>query len=136
VRPDLKRRNGDATLTIVTNAINIAHELTGRSQFQLLVLGGVVRPAFYELIGSLAERNLAEMTLDEVILSANGLSSLSGASCNNLGEAAIGRQMIARSKHVTLVSTHRSSGFPAWPRCAGSRSTPSSATKALSRNGT
>lgn len=103
VRPDLERRNGDPTLTIVTNAINIAHELTVRSQFQLLVLGGVVRPASYELIASLAERNLAEVTLDEVILSANGLSSFSGASCNNLGEAAIGRQMIARSKHVTLV---------------------------------
>jgi DeoR family transcriptional regulator, aga operon transcriptional repressor len=103
VRPDLERRNGDTTLTIVTNAINIAHELTVRSQFQLLVLGGIVRPASYELVGSLAERNLAEVTLDEVILSANGLSALSGASCNNLGEAAIGRQMIARSKHVTLV---------------------------------
>lgn len=103
VRPDLERRNGDTTLTIVTNAINIAHELTVRSQFQLLVLGGAVRPASYELIGPLAERNLAEMTLDEVILSANGLSPLSGASCNNLGEAAIGRQMAARSKHVTLV---------------------------------
>jgi DeoR family transcriptional regulator, aga operon transcriptional repressor len=103
LRPDLERRNGETTLTIVTNAINIAHELTVRSQFQLLVLGGIVRPASYELIGPLAERNLAEMTLDEVILSANGLSPLSGASCNNLGEAAIGKQMIARSKHVTLV---------------------------------
>lgn len=103
VRPDLERRNGETTLTIVTNAINIAHELTVRSQFQLLVLGGAVRPASYELIGPMAERNLADVTLDDVILSANGLSSLSGASCNNLGEAAIGRQMIARSKHVTLV---------------------------------
>lgn len=103
VRPDLESRNGDTTLTIVTNAINIAHELTVRSQFQLLVLGGVVRPASYELIGPLAERSLAEISLDDVILTANGLSARGGVSCNNLGEAAIGRQMIARSKHVTLV---------------------------------
>jgi DeoR family transcriptional regulator, aga operon transcriptional repressor len=103
VRPDLETRDGTLTLTIVTNAINIAHELTVRSQFQLLVLGGMVRPATYELIGPLAERTAAELTLDDVILSANGLSGLGGISCNNLGEAAIGRQLIARSKHVTLV---------------------------------
>jgi DeoR family transcriptional regulator, aga operon transcriptional repressor len=103
IRPDLESRNGQTTLTVVTNAINIAHELTVRSQFQLLVLGGAVRPASYELIGPLAERTIGEITLDEVILSANGLSALSGVSCNNLGEAAIGGQMIARSKHVTLV---------------------------------
>jgi DeoR family transcriptional regulator, aga operon transcriptional repressor len=103
VRPDLERTDGETTLTLVTNAINIAHELTVRSQFQLLVLGGVVRPASYELIGPVAERTLADLTLDDVILSANGLSALSGVSCHNIGEAAIGRQMIARSKHVTLV---------------------------------
>jgi DeoR family transcriptional regulator, aga operon transcriptional repressor len=103
IRPDLETKDGNSTLTIVTNAINIAHELTVRSQFQLLVLGGMVRPASYELIGPLAELTAAELTLDEVILSANGLSRLSGVSCNNMGEAAIGRQMIARSQHVTLV---------------------------------
>jgi len=103
VRPDLEGGERETTLTIVTNAINIAHELTVRSQFQLLVLGGVVRPASYELIGPLAERALTDISLDEVILSANGISARSGASCHNLGEAAIGREMIARAKHVTLV---------------------------------
>lgn len=103
VRPDLEGRDRETTLTIVTNAINIAHELTVRSQFQLLVLGGVVRPASYELVGSLAERALADISLDHAILSANGISARSGASCVNLGEASIGRQMIARAKHVTLV---------------------------------
>jgi DeoR family transcriptional regulator of aga operon len=103
VRPDLEGGEREPTLTIVTNAINIAHELTVRSQFQLLVLGGVVRPASYELIGPIAERALADISLDDVILSANGLSAQAGASCHNIGEASIGRAMIARSRHVTLV---------------------------------
>ena len=103
VRPDLEGTDRETTLTIVTNAINIAHELTVRSQFQLVVLGGVVRPASYELIGPLAERALADISLDGVILSANGISARSGVSCHNLGEASIARQMLARAKHVTLV---------------------------------
>jgi DeoR family transcriptional regulator of aga operon len=103
VRPDLEGTERETTLTIVTNAINIAHELTVRSQFQLVVLGGVVRPASYELVGPLAERALADISLDDVILSANGISARSGVTCHNLGEASIGRQMIARAKRVTLV---------------------------------
>lgn len=103
VRPDLESRERETTLTIVTNAINIAHELTVRSQFQLLVLGGVVRPESYELVGPLSERVLQSLTMDEVILSANGFSLLAGASCNNVGEATIGQRMIERSKSVTLV---------------------------------
>jgi DeoR family transcriptional regulator of aga operon len=102
-RPDLEGASRETTLTIVTNAINIAHELTVRSQFQLLVLGGMVRPQSYELIGPLAERVLADITMDEVFLSANGISGLGGASCNNVGEADIGHRMITRAKHVTLV---------------------------------
>jgi DeoR family transcriptional regulator of aga operon len=103
VRPELEGSDRETTLTIVTNAINIAHELTVRSQFQLLVLGGVVRPASYELIGPIAERALEEISLDEVFVTANGLSVGGGASCNNLDEAAVGRQMIARARRTTLL---------------------------------
>jgi DeoR family transcriptional regulator, aga operon transcriptional repressor len=103
IRPDLDRTQGEPTLTIVTNAINIAHELTVRSQFQLLVIGGLARPASYELVGPVAERTLADITLDDLILSANGISALGGVSCNNMAEAAVGRKMVARAKRVTLV---------------------------------
>jgi DeoR family transcriptional regulator of aga operon len=104
VRPDLD--DGDRRepmLTIVTNAVNIAHELTVRSQFQLIVVGGVVRPASYELVGPMADRDMGDISLDEAILSANGISAGAGASCHNMAEAAIGRKMIERARRVTLV---------------------------------
>jgi DeoR family transcriptional regulator of aga operon len=103
VRPDLESRPGTTTLTVVTNAINIAHELTVRSQFQLVVLGGMVRPQSYELIGPITERVLTDIAMDQLILSANGLDIDSGANCNNMGEAAVGRAMVNRAKKVTLV---------------------------------
>jgi DeoR family transcriptional regulator, aga operon transcriptional repressor len=103
VRPDLEAKPGTTTLTIVTNAVNIAHELTVRSQFQLIVVGGVVRPATYELVGPIAERSVAELSFDDVILTANGVAPGSGITFHNLGEATIGCQMMSRSRHVTLV---------------------------------
>jgi DeoR family transcriptional regulator of aga operon len=102
IRPDLDGRTGVTTLTVVTNAINIAHELTVRAQFQLVVLGGIVRPQSYELIGSLAERALADITIDQLILTANGLDVMSGVSCHNMAEAAVGRAMLALSFHPGL----------------------------------
>jgi DeoR family transcriptional regulator, aga operon transcriptional repressor len=103
IRQDLEAKPGGTTLTIVTNAVNIAHELTIRSQFQLVVLGGVVRPATYELIGPIAARSVAELSFHDVILTANGISAASGVTFHNLDEAAIGRQMMSRSRHVTVV---------------------------------
>jgi DeoR family transcriptional regulator, aga operon transcriptional repressor len=103
VRPDLEAKPGETILTIVTNAVNIAHELTVRSQFQLVVVGGIVRPATYELIGPIAERSVAELSFQDVILTANGIAPGSGVTFHNLSEAAIGRQMMSRSQHVTIV---------------------------------
>jgi DeoR family transcriptional regulator of aga operon len=103
LRPDLERRQGEISLTIVTNAVNIAHELTVRSQFQIVVTGGTVRPESYELFGALCDKTLADLALDEVILSCNGLSRLAGASCNNVNEATVGSQFRARAKRATLV---------------------------------
>jgi DeoR family transcriptional regulator of aga operon len=103
LRPDLERRDGSISLTIVTNAVNIAHELTVRSQFRVVMTGGTVRPESYETSGMLCERTLAYLAFDEVILSCNGLSAFAGASCNNVNEASTGSQFRARSKRATLV---------------------------------
>jgi len=50
-------------VTLVTNALNIAHELTVRPNIRLVVTGGVARPQSYELIGPLAGRILDDITL-------------------------------------------------------------------------
>ncbi len=41
-------------VTVVTNAFNIATELTVRPFIKIVVCGGVARPQSYELVGSIA----------------------------------------------------------------------------------
>ena len=43
-RPDLNSADDGPTLTVVTNALNIANELLVRSRMKIVVAGGVVRP--------------------------------------------------------------------------------------------
>jgi len=104
----LATREGSApaeqSLTIVTNAINIAGELTVRRHVKLVVTGGVARPQAFELTGSLAYDTLAQITLDWAILGVNALDPVSGARASDEEEALINRLMAQRARFVVIVA--------------------------------
>lgn len=66
-------------LTVVTNAVNIAAELTVRHQVKIVVTGGVVRPQSYELTGAFAEEVLKEVNIDIAFLGVEAIDSVIGA---------------------------------------------------------
>ena len=53
----------DHPVTVVTNAVNIASELTVRQGVRVVVTGGVARARSYELTGPLAELILPQITI-------------------------------------------------------------------------
>ena len=59
-------------VTVVTNAINIATELTVRPFIKIVVCGGVARPQSYELVGPMAIDTLRQLTPDLCFLGAIG----------------------------------------------------------------
>ncbi|MCV7225137.1 DeoR/GlpR family DNA-binding transcription regulator [Mycolicibacterium komossense] len=103
MRADLHGATTSPALTIVTNAINIANELTVRATLQLVVVGGVVRSQSYELIGRLATLILDEISIDEAILGGNALDLVTGLTCHNESEAAIAAEIARRANRVTVV---------------------------------
>jgi DeoR family transcriptional regulator, aga operon transcriptional repressor len=92
------------TLTVVTNALNIANELTVRPHVKIVVVGGVARPRSYELIGPLANRFVEDLTLDVMFLGVDALSLEHGAAAAHEGEAQINATMVARSRRVVAVA--------------------------------
>ncbi|MFE7741833.1 DeoR/GlpR family DNA-binding transcription regulator [Nocardia sp. NPDC057455] len=95
----------DEQLTIVTNALNIAGEMVLRPHMRTIVLGGVARRESYELHGPLAERALAELRLDELVLGVNAISVAGGAQCRHIDEAGVTTEMVRRSGRVMVVAT-------------------------------
>ncbi len=91
-------------LTVVTNALNIANELTVRPHVKIVVVGGVARPRSYELIGPLANRFVEDLTLDVMFLGVDALSVEDGAAAAHEGEAQINAGMVARSRRVVAVA--------------------------------
>ncbi|MFI1917305.1 DeoR/GlpR family DNA-binding transcription regulator [Nocardia sp. NPDC020380] len=103
-RPDLPT-SADHELVIVTNALNIAGEMVLRPHLRTICLGGMARRESYELHGPLAERSLAELRLDTVILGVGAISAEGGAQCRHLDEAGVNAEMVRRAQRVIAVAT-------------------------------
>jgi DeoR family transcriptional regulator, aga operon transcriptional repressor len=96
--------DGEGAVTVVTNAVNIANELTLRNHVKIVVTGGVARPSSYELIGPLAARTLDELALNMAILGVDALDPEFGAMAYNEGEAGINRLLAERAEKVIVVT--------------------------------
>ncbi|WP_279582590.1 DeoR/GlpR family DNA-binding transcription regulator, partial [Fodinicola feengrottensis] len=97
MRADLGTRGEAPGLTVVTNALNIAHELAVRPNIKIVVTGGVARPQSFELSGPLATWVLNELTLDVLFLGVDAFDPDSGAFAHHEGEASINRLMVDRA---------------------------------------
>ncbi|GAA1150855.1 DeoR/GlpR family transcriptional regulator of sugar metabolism [Kitasatospora gansuensis] len=103
-RADLAGHGHAVALTVVTNAINIAHELAVRPYVKTVVTGGVARPSSYELTGPLAMTVLQGISLDYAIIGVNGIDPKFGATAHDEGEADVNRAMVERAEKVIAVA--------------------------------
>lgn len=118
-RPDLRPEGREPGITVVTNALNIAGELTVREHVKIVLTGGVARAQSYEMIGPLATLVLAELTFDWAILGVDALDPVAGASAQHEGEASINRMMAERARRVVIVADSSKLGQRAFARiCA------------------
>jgi DeoR family transcriptional regulator, aga operon transcriptional repressor len=91
-------------VTVVTNAINIATELTVRPFIKIMVSGGVVRPQSYELVGPMATETLSRLPPDLCFLGATGVDAMAGVTSDDEAEAAVNRVMVQQAKRTLVVA--------------------------------
>ncbi len=103
-------------VTIVTNALNIASELTVRQHIKIVVTGGVARPQSYELIGPLSYGVLEQVTLDVAFLGVNAIDVANGASTHHEGEASVNGLLVSRAARVVVVADSSKVGARAFAR--------------------
>lgn len=109
------------TLTVVTNALNIAHELAVRPNIKIVTIGGVARQHSFELTGPLAELLLNEITLDLVFLGVDAFDVTRGAYAHHEGEASINKLLAQRARQVVVVTDSSKLGGQAFAQiCPGS----------------
>ena len=80
-------------LTIITNAVNIAAELSG-SSLEVILTGGTLRKNSFSLVGPIAEETLHRLNADIFFLGVDGFDMHYGLSTPNLLEAKVNRAMM------------------------------------------
>ncbi|MDE2308916.1 MAG: DeoR/GlpR transcriptional regulator [Xanthomonadaceae bacterium] len=91
------------SLTVITNALNIALELSGLPQIRVMMLGGMLRQTSYSLVGPDAEQALAKLSADRLFLGVDGLDPEVGVTTPDPLEAALNALMIRVSRQTVAV---------------------------------
>ena len=89
-------------LTIITNAVNIAVELSGTS-IEVILTGGTLRKNSFSLVGPIAEETLHRLNADILFLGVDGFNVHHGLSTPNLLEAKVNHAMMEISKQTVAV---------------------------------
>jgi DeoR family transcriptional regulator of aga operon len=89
-------------LTIVTNAVNIAAELSGTA-VDVILTGGTLRKNSFSLVGPIAEETLHRLNADLLFLGVDGFDVHYGLSTPNLLEAKVNKVMVEVAKHTVAV---------------------------------
>ena len=103
-RADIMEASPHATLTVVTNALNIAVQLAMRPQIKTVVTGGVVHSRSYELVGPYSDAVLQQVRMDIAFIGVNGIDPVVGPTVNDEGEAAVNSLMAERATRAVIVA--------------------------------
>jgi len=89
-------------VTIITNGLNIAADLTG-APVEVILTGGTVRKNSFSLVGPIAEETLRGLNADILFLGVDGFDVHYGLSTPNLLEAKVNRVMVEVAKRTVAV---------------------------------
>ncbi len=105
--------HGRRALTVVTNTVNVAMELSNRPDLSVFVAGGFLRGGWFSLVGAAAEHALAQFNVDRVFIGANGVDAERGLTTWMPEEAATNRVMIQRARERVVVADRSKLGVAA-----------------------
>lgn len=91
-------------LTVLTNGLNIAYQLSRFPEISVVVLGGVLRHEEMSLLGPIAEQVLGEFHVDVAFASAFGVDPEVGMSGANVTEAGTDRRMLASADQLVVLA--------------------------------
>jgi DeoR family transcriptional regulator of aga operon len=103
-------------ITIMTSAINIALELQGQPSKRVIVTGGILNQASYELAGDQAVQSLRNVHLDLVVHGASGIDLDFGVSLADEPDAVVARAFRKACDQLIIVADHSKIGHKTFAR--------------------
>jgi DeoR family transcriptional regulator, aga operon transcriptional repressor len=93
-----------ASLTVITNALNVASELAEQPRIRVIVIGGILRQPSHSLVGPHAEHALTGLRADRLFLGVDGFDPDVGMTTPDVLEAQLNALMIRVARETTVVA--------------------------------
>jgi DeoR family transcriptional regulator of aga operon len=103
VARQIRLRRPDS-LTVITNALNVAMVLANLPSVRVIMIGGILRQMSYSLVGPSAEQTLKGLHADRLFLGVDGLDPEIGLMTPDPLEAQLNATMIEVSRNVVVVA--------------------------------
>ena len=105
-------------ITVITNTVNVAMELSACKNIDVIVTGGMLRGNWFTLVGPIANMAAQMVYADLMFLGVDGISVDFGLSCENPQEAEYLRLMAQHAKRRIVVTDHTKLGLQSkWMLC-------------------
>jgi len=109
-------------ITVVTNTVNVAMELSKRKDLDIFVTGGHLRGDWFSLVGPTAIDSLKQMLIHTLFIGADGIDGQWGASCLSADEANLNAAMVKLSRRrVAVVDSSKIGKTAGWRICETSQ---------------
>lgn len=93
-----------ARVTVITNSLTIAWELSAVPEMNLIMIGGILRHISRSFAGPQAQKLLADLRVDHFFLGVDGLEPEMGPSTPDILEAELNAAMIRSAREVSVVT--------------------------------
>lgn len=97
-------------VTLVTNAINIAMELSHRVDLKIIMTGGCLNKNWFALTGPAGVASVNESFYDRAFISVDGIHPEHGLTAESAELAAVNRAIIQQSRTTVVVADHSKFG--------------------------
>ena len=97
-------------LTVITNTLNIANDLVGCGNIELIVIGGMFRQSELSMVGHITEQAICEFRADLVFMGMRGIDPKHGFTNDYLPEAMTDRAILQMAPHIVVLADHTKLG--------------------------
>src|ERR1700745_2416238 len=97
-------------ISIITNTVNVAMELSNRKDIEVIVTGGHLRGTWFTLVGPLATAAAEMLFSDIMFIGVDGIDAKQGLTCTNPAEAEVLRKLVQHAKMKVVVADHSKLG--------------------------
>lgn len=102
-----------AGVTVVTNTVNVAMELSQRDDVRVFVTGGFLTGGWFSMVGPATTQALEQFFVDKVFIGVNGIDAQRGLTSLHPEEAAVIQVMVRQAKRRIVVADHSKLGVVA-----------------------